>query len=435
MADFSGTDWANIESNMKTQWADKIAELLPDFALTQKENRIEFVKSGQRPGGPYRHPVEVARENGFTDAPAQSGAFDLNSPSSLQIRHADVEGTNKVLNMAVGYEELSRARTKNQTFTPELQLRLNNAIVSHAFRREVDRLYGGEVGVFPINSDTAPSSTTRTLTSADADWSLGTWGQAQEATVEFRQADGTLVSSGADAFFTVGFVDPDDRQVTFTGTVTGCSALTTALNTVAVHCYFKGAYAAGFKSLKTIMTNTGTLYGLSAAEWTGWLSNTKTFNGGILTFGRIIRSLAVPTSRGMTGKVTVMISPDTWTDVADSAGTQRVFDSSYSKGAVTVGSTKITYYSQNGEVEILPHPLVRNGDAFAVVFEDAVAIGSTDITFDTPGIGIQGSKYFYQLPTNAGVGLRNFSNYNLLLEHPSWHLFITGFENSPSNDA
>ena len=436
MADFAGTAITNIDANFKQQFGDFV-DLVPEGFILQDKKKVKFVNRDKQPGGVYRFPVEVSREQGVTYAGPNSGAFALENPSSIVLQDAQILGSNIVLSSAIGYEELSRALSTKQAFKTEMGLRMQSSLRSHRFRREFSLIYGrAGICTFPTNSDTAPSATTRALTSSAAQFSLGTWAQALQATVEFRDSGGTIVSTGDDSYFTVTYVDSDTRVVTFTGTSTGCSDLTTALNSGAVTAYFKGSYDTGDSAgLYAIMNNATTLFNINAATYPLWKSNTVTYNGGTLTFGRVINSLAKATSFGLMEKVTVLVSPNTWTDLATDVASQRRPDGSYKSGQIDIGSESIQYYSQNGALEIVPHILVKDGDCFMVNLNDATRVGSTDVTFETPAVGYQGSNFFYQLPSNAGVGIRNFSNYGLILEHPAQAVYVTGFVNSPVNEA
>ena len=79
------------------------------------------------------------------------------------------------------------------------------------------------------------------------------------------------------------------------------------------------------------------------------------------TFPGIAKAVA----KGVTGKLSLYVNPATWSNLLTEQTAQRVFHeggmSEYDQGA-----KKIMFFSQNGEIEIISSPFVKEGSAYAL---------------------------------------------------------------------
>ena len=63
----------------------------------------------------------------------------------------------------------------------------------------------------------------------------------------------------------------------------------------------------------------------------------------------------------------------------------RKYDGSYSRNKAENGSESLVFFSQNGEIEIVPSIYVKEGYAYILYAEDWARVGSSDVTFQRPG--------------------------------------------------
>jgi len=105
----------------------------------------------------------------------------------------------------------------------------------------------------------------------------------------------------------------------------------------------------------------------------------------------------------------------------------RSFDQSYSSKESKNGSESIVYHGQNGKIEIVSHPCVKEGEAFVVPMKKMKRIGAQELSFKSPG---SDEQLFRQLDSSAGVELRLYGNQAIFIETPARCVKITGIVNS-----
>ena len=104
----------------------------------------------------------------------------------------------------------------------------------------------------------------------------------------------------------------------------------------------------------------------------------------------------------------------------------REFDSSYKTSMAEAGHQELTFYGQNGRVEIVPSIYVKEGFAYVLCMDEMLRIGSSDITFRRPD---QGDNFFRELENAAGYELRAYSDQALFCYAPGKCTLIKGITN------
>jgi hypothetical protein len=179
--------------------------------------------------------------------------------------------------------------------------------------------------------------------------------------------------------------------------------------------------------LKKILTNTGTLFEISAATYDLWKGNSVTVTGQ-LTMAKVLSSVSKAVQRGLDSDVVLLVNPSTWADLASNLAALRRFDGSYSKGKNSSGSKEIEYYSQNGSIKIISYNIVKEGDFFIFPLDKVMRIGARDLSLNDPTR--PQDEIFFTIPGKAGVGLRAYTNQAIFLEAPAQGVFGTGIVNS-----
>lgn len=420
----------DLSGLFKEVYGDKIENLIPEAA---KIVRAVPFSQEERIGNKFHQPVALTYEHGFTYGAPAAGAFTLRNPISMKLQDAQVDGYQGVLRAQMDYETAAKASSGGpRAFKKATQLQVENMMESATKRVELACLYG-QSGLGATSSSANQSTTTTLITFTTASWATGIWAGMENAALNFfKQSDGSLVSSGADSVFTISTIDVVNRQILVTGTTTGISALDTAIAAGACDVYFDTARTSAsawseMVGLNKIVTNTGTLFNISASTYNLWQGNSYSVGSTTLTLGKIIAGLALPTGRGLDEKATVLLNDKTWANVASDQAALRKYDARYDDGKATNGFRSITFYSQNGEVELQPYNCVKEGEAFAIPLKRCKRIGASDITFNSLG---GNGEMFRELTDAAGFEYRLYTDQSIFCETPAKMLKFTNIVNS-----
>jgi hypothetical protein len=423
----AGTSSTNLQGDFKEAYASKIENLIPQCAYIQQE--VPFVPRQQRTGNLYHLPVILSSSQGFTYGAVSTGAMTLNDAISMNMGDAQIQGVQLCLQNTLSFEAV--AKSKENSFESATKLVIDDSTESMRKRLELMFLYGqstGGLGLITQSSQVAVSGTVTTLIVAEGSWSAGIWSGLENASVNFYTSTSTLVSSGADAVFTITSVDPDTRTLTITGTATGSTALVSAAGSVTtLRPYFKGAFGVEAVGLQKILTNTGSLFNIDAASYSLWKSNTMTITGA-LNYGRIQQAVAKGTVRGLDEDVAVLVNPMVYIDVSNQITALRRFTNAEDNKSGKMGaSDSLTFYGPQGAmVKVIPHLFVKQGDAFVVPMKRVLRVGSLDMSFSLLG-NDSDEDFLYPIPGTSAYFFYLYSLQALIVMTPARCTFITGF--------
>lgn len=399
----------------KEVYASELKDLIPDGAKLLK--RIPFAKKESTLGNFYHQPVVLGHEHGVTFAGSGEDAFNLNAPVAGQIRDAQVRGTQLVLRSAIGYASASRSSEGGaKAFKQATKFLVGNMLRSMTKKLEIEMLYGfgGGTMVSGLGYGEVLSTAGNVITIATAHWAPGIWAGSEQMPIEIRSADG-LTTRGETV---VQSVDFDARTVTVQTMPAGVVATDTI--------WHKGAYGKEFAGIHQIITNTGTLFNISSAEFSLWKGNQFSAAGASLSFQKLQDSIARAVEKGLDNDVMVMVNPKTWADLLNDQAALRQYDQSYSPASAENGAREIKFYGQNGVIEIIPSIYVKEGFAYVLDEECMMRIGSTDVTFRRPG---KGDEFFRELENNAGYELRAYTDQAIFCHAPGRNVLITNIVN------
>lgn len=430
---------SQLDGFFKRVYGDDLEALVPEFAIVAK--KIPFQKA-DKIGDSYRFPVKLTRSQGYTWNGAAGGvgsAFSLNQPISLVTREAAVTGSEFVLRERLSYGVVSRSGGKEESFGPALDEVVLDMTESAAFQREMALLYGGSpTGIAELATMVAPGgATTTTCVVSAASWAGGLWAQMEGAEIDVYDLSGgppatyNKLNTNAVLQLTVTAVDPDTRTLTLTGDNADLLAIDATVGVTPTYIFPRGCQGATgqtvttagnwFNGLDAILSNQGTLFNINAATYSLWRGNVyDNAAGGIagpLTANNLQAAMSRATVRGLMEDVTVLVSTYTWTDLMNTLGSNRRFNDNFGNKEMPSGSNSIKFYGLNGAMEIVPHPMVKAGDAFVVPMNRCLRIGSTDITFRLPDAGPD--RFVRQLTDQAGFEIRNYFDQGLIITHPA----------------
>lgn len=418
---------AQLDGLFKEAYGDDVLNLAPDVAKFVK--LIKFVGSDKENGEKYNQPCIVSSEHGVTYAAAGDGAFALKDSVAMTIKNAEIQGSQILLRTSISYDTAAKASNSKKAFVKATELIVENMMESITKRLEIACLYG-QSGLGKVLSSVNGSATTTVATLTAASWAAGIWSGMEGAKLTFYRSTSTLISSGADSIFAITAVNVDNRTLTLTGTATGITALDAAIVTYTgeVDIYFDGAYGKEMAGIDKQLTNTGSLFGISAADYSLWAPNQQTCSSADATMGKILQGVAKSCNRGLNEAVDVFFNPVTWGRLNSDGAALRKLDQSYSKRKLENGSEAICFYGQNGEIRVQSHSIVKQGEGFCFPVKKAKRLGSQEISFKRPGG--DGEKMFRELSDNAGYELRVYCDQAIFLEYPSRCVKFTDIVNS-----
>lgn len=416
-------DFSTMEGIFKQRYAPKIGRLTPKCGILSK-----LIKLDNRAllGDMYNYPVYLTNEWGATAAQGQAGMVPLNSSISAQSKNARIDGNSMYITSTVAYDAAAAASNGDMASFDTI---VGNTVVNmktNAVRLLEFQLLYGSSGLATSSHSVNIGATSTTITVDTASFAAGIWSNLQNAKVQFYNG-ASLISSGVDSIFTVTSVNTSAKTAVITGTATGITALDTALTTLTLDVYLNGFYGNEMAGLKKIMTNSGTLFNIDASVYDLWRANVYPVSGQLV---RADLNAAIETAagRGLDQDVVVLVNPMTYGTLNTTESGSRVYQAADVGGKTGVnGFERIEYFSSTGKMAIIPHPFVKQGDAFVLPVPTAKRIGSTDWTFNINGA--PNGPFFLHIPGYTGYEMRIMSNQALILEAPAKTVYISGITN------
>lgn len=392
----------------KYKVADKVNNLMPQCGIMQ--NMIPKISQAERLGRKFLWPCALTYENGVTYG--DGTAFSYEASIAGVYEEIEIESYPVVLRSQVSMATANRMETNEQAFITNMTLRSANMKESLTKRAEIEILHG-KSGLGKVSS-TASSGAVITFT--DATWAAGIWGGMEGSLLEVRNG-ASKINSNADVV--LASVDVENKAITVTGNATDLS------NIAATHdIYFKGAYANSMYGIFAQLANTTTLFGIDAATYGLWKANTHAVGGG-LTMAEVLKGAAKAVGKGgLAEDCVLLVSSLTYEGLNSDLGALRSFDSSYKPEKAEVGTNSIKYHFQGGSLEVIAHPLVKEGQACLFPKAGVKRIGANDIKF-----GFGGSDYFEKLEGSAGYQVVCQYDYAVLIIAPAKCVNYTGITN------
>jgi len=402
---------ATLNGLFRQIYSREVKDLIPDWGILQK--RLPFARAALL-GDKYHLPVVVSDEHGFTYGGNSALNYNLNSAISMQMQDAQIPGSELTLQSGISYGAVSRAQSKGETCVEQaVRLLMERMKLSATKRVEIALIYGGSsTGIGQVLS-TSGSGGTRTYTISPATWANGIWSGMENASLDAYNVSSQLNTNAA---IVVTAVNASLHTIS----VSGNSADLTAVDGagLAATFFFYGAFGNEMTGIDAIMTNTGTLFNINATTYNLWQGNIYPCGTAEFSMGKILSGLALAVGRGLMEDVALLMNPDSFANIMSDLAAQRKFDGSYSKKKAENGFETVTFYGQNGVIELVPHPMVKSGDAFALPLDIIQRVGSTDISFRGEGPTGQ-EEYLFQNQSTNGWVTRAYTDQAILIEAPA----------------
>lgn len=422
-----------------------LKDLIPNNTMLGRD--IAFSQR-ERVGDSFLIALALAAESGMTWAGTGQSAFSINPAVSNVVQQARIIPSQSVMQSVVAWAYVSRSLGSEAAFYNGTKLVVKNNLESHERLLEIARLYGqsdkllGYVSYAPSGTVYRGATYTGagdvTLTRSDGttiaftdgvnvaekaillapgNYAAGIWvGKKGIRVLQLDSnkvvlASGGLVSTDTDlGILYVDFVPVAPTAVSGAGSVR-----------MAFENWDLDNEAVG---MHKILSNAGSLFGINASQYELWKSNVLNLGGKRLNLKAIQLAVANAQSHGgLDQPLKVYVNPRTYANLQQDEAAMRKYDSSYSSDRAKNGFQNIVYYAATGEVEIVGHPCVMEGDAFAIVKDNWIRSGSAQIAFKIPGF--DQAEPIFPLENQAAFALRSFSDQFLLCEQPAKQILFS----------
>lgn len=404
-----------------------IKDLRPDCAIMTK--RVGFENGSKEIGESYKVSVALRLPNGFTYAGAQTSATTsttLKAARPMLIKQASVTPMELDLREQVLWVALSRAAGKGKGAFAQLYGEMLKSMKLSAGIRIEDCVLNGQRSRGEVESVADAGSSRLTITFKAASWRPGYWNHVGEGAT-FDSFTSTTKNNGSGPLILYS-IDGANRKVTFThsGTFSDQVAADDVL-------YPEGAYdgttwyePAGLMAQAGVTS--GDSLGLSTTTYNNWKGNLKTVDGE-MSFDILEEACGELRDRGMTGKISGYFPNKTISKLAAELAARRIIDSSYSSSKGKVGHKNIAFETPDiGEVELNIHPFLAWGEGLLNNDEDCARVGSSDATFEVPGLP-KGQIFRHLTDANAAEFVL-FSDQAPINKKPCKALRFTGITHS-----
>lgn len=411
MASTSGP--VQLVGDFKNLYMDSgLITAIPTWAVLQ--DRFQF-EEAEATGQYFIFGVTLQKEHGATYAPssgASSGPQTLNASIAGYVGQAQIEGYAIYMRSRLSYDAAAKAsRAGKKAFAQAYGAVLKNLKESHQYRLEASLLYGRD-GLGVVSTNTSGVLVLTTASYASGIWAAGMKDAILEA---FTGVGASVTQHNGD--LTITSVDLTAKSVTVTGTNSAVVA-----NDV---LYFKGARTATAYNetpgLYRILTNTGTLYNIDAGSYDSWKAQSYAV-GGNLSMTAIMQGASLPLVYGLE-KGLVLCAPEKFAQLGvDEAALRRYVNDGDMKNTRR-GVKGVDFMMGPTDLEVMIHPMIKQGEAMLIPDRVTHRVGATDITFGFPGTD---NPMEVHVTDTTALEIRSMSDNAIYLETPAQGLLYTG---------
>jgi hypothetical protein len=415
----------NTSSTLGALWkeiySDDINNVIPESAILGK--MIPFRES-EKVGDKFVMPVQLSHEQGFTYLGTNAAVSTLLAAEAAVYAESQIDPSSTILRSVISYNAADKMTSSKVAFVNWSEMLVKNMVASHAKRNEIAYLYG-QRGIGTISA-VSNSSGTNTVTLSD--FCEAIWGGMEGATLDVFQSNLTS-KRNSNAKVTVTAVSLENSTLTLVGNSTDTASF--AAGDV---LFFEGANAGSgtykeMAGIDRIVTNTGSLFNISASTYGLWRGVTHSAGSAALTLGKIFSGVAKTQARGMSGDYVVLVHPRTYANLNSDQSALRSYDSSYRYSKNDSGSSELCFYSGSGKIMVKEHLYVKPVEAFGVPVKEMLRIGTTDISFKLPHAAA-GGDIFLHIPDKSGYEVRNRSELALFCQKPAHMVKFTNIVNA-----
>lgn len=424
-----------LNAAFKIQYADKMADLIPDMAPLM--SKLPFVANKQRHGAAYVQPVVLSMDHGFTCHGPADNVLILNAPVLHNIQQAQITASAYSGRSWISTAALSRAAEGPQAFIDGTGHIVESLMKSFTHMYEFAHWYGG-VGMATVVGATAPLAVNKVEITAAEAAAFGFLGGEGMPVEIFDSSSTSLVLSTEITAVQIGQDYQGNASDKITLTLASVSGLSNGTTYV---IYRKGYNGLEHKGLKYMLTQDN-VFGINGANFGMWRANRYAAASASLSFSLLSAAIARAIGRGLSGplagycnpKAFRQLFPDYFSigDVASSSSTDtrqsnpkaRKFDNVEQTKNLVHGTKDVKIFVDSIEATIQSTEFVKGGDCFMLDQESFMRVGSTAPTFNIPGMN-EGT-YFIPRQDASCAELRIFGDEAIFTSELNKSLIITG---------
>lgn len=422
---------------------------------------LESIDFSQRArvGDSYLEAVILQNETGITLGGTTGDLFDINPARAGAVRQAQVTPYVSVLSSVLPWSVISRSvGGGDKAFVDSTKHLVQNNLKSHMHFAETFFWHGQSpdllgyvsyfTGTYRGASFTNGAGTVGGVTFATGGintsskailvqpgfFAAGIWTGMEGVTVKQVDSAGAVQAAGS----LVG-VDTENGilYVDFTPVAAGAAptgAGDSAPSNSSRICFDGMELQREMVGVKKILTNTGTLFGISASVSTGfslWKGSVTTIPAALLTYDRLSTSAANAVNRGgLDQDLDIHVNPRTFAKLMNAEAARRQYDYSYKTSEASNGAEEITFYYSGGKMSIIPNRFIMEGETCGLVKDTWVRGGSSQIALKVPGMQ---QDIVFPLENSAGYAFRSYSDQYVLCRAPARNLFLRGINDEASS--
>ena len=389
-----------------------IVDLCKQEAKLAKRKKLE---EAEMLGKQFVFPVRLTQEHGYTYASAGTlGSTTLIASNVAQVSQAIVDGNNLVGRSQIDYEAVAKATSGNDKKAfAQATGSVVKGLAEAGIKRLESQFLHGQKGIGVVSAIVNINATSSTITISDDTWSAATWSGESGGTFDVWNAGLTAqIGTGS---FTLSAINMTTKSFVLTGAAGDITALGVA--GAGVNMFWASASpTTEFAGIDKILNNTGSLFGISAATYENWAGNSAGTALGTLSVRKLLAALALPCSFGLSKDVLAVIAPKGFEVLNSDESALRVYDASYKSSEGENGTSKLLFHAQSGSMEVMAHPLQKDGYFHMFPVSEWHRIGATDLSF----VKRQGSQdaLILELSNTAAAEMRTYSNQAIVLEAP-----------------
>lgn len=399
----------NLSATHKVAYANGLPTLLPEQFPIQKDIKFDTAK---KLGDYYEEAVRLSLPGGFTHkiADGTAGAFALNDAVGGSQKKAKVYAYQFVLRDLLSYEDAAKAKGGSTSYVEATSFFWEGLQMSMRKRNETVLLHG-QKGLGTIGTYTSGDPSIVVTTS---EWAPQIWAGIEGTYIDVMS--GTSGTVRGTVYVTK--VDIENKKIWLSGTVSGATAGDVL--------YFKGNYGQEAIGMHTILTNTGTLMNIDAGTFSSWKATQQAAGSAKLSFTLIKKALGKSVGKGNMFNMKLYANPGGFEDLTEDIQQLRNIDKSEVR-RVEIGNDQVVYKSQGVTLEVIPHPMMKEGYAMGVIPELWHRVGAVDLQVGDPA---ENEKIFFNVTGVAGYEARMYTNQAIYSEWPGVNFLISGIVNT-----
>jgi hypothetical protein len=413
---------STLDGLFKVVYGDGPVNAIPEVSILQK--KITY-KSADRIGKSYNFPVILSSEAGVTYIAAGGGSTTLVDSVAATLKEAVVDANQIIVRGQMDYEAAAKAVEGGKaSFKNASELLVENLMETASTRLEIAMLYGqSPTGLGTGDSSVNTNTTTTVVLFLASGWAPGIWSGKEGASLSFWKVSDDTAAATVNTFV-ISAIDYSTRKLTLTGTATtGIGELDTALAAGDCYATFKGAKTGTSTwvepvGIDKIIVNTGSLFGISATTYSLWGGSTFSFGSAAATVAKVLNMVGMAVSKGgLMEEADVLLSPKTYMNLAGTMTDLRRQNGGQSETVGIGGFESIVLMGPNGKLNLVVHPMVKEGECFAGPFAKRFKrIGSSEFSFETPG---RKGEIFLHIPDKNAYELRIYGAQAIVCTTPA----------------